>query len=120
MPFKKKTSAKASPLQRDTRKIFVGRADEIRFFRENILQPEEPAHNILAISGPGGVGKSTLLLRFIGEAQATDFKDYCLTALVDEHQTTPVHIMEKLAQQLGLAGAFEKALTKYHEILRNL
>ena len=61
-----------------------------------------------------------MLNRFIEEAHATNFKDYCFTAFVDERQTTPVSIMEKFADQLHIAGEFEKALGRYKESLRKL
>lgn len=101
----------------DARKIFIGRTSELLFFKQNILKPEEPTHNILSISGQGGVGKSTLLAQLIAEAHSTEFKDYCLTAIVDEWQTTPASIMEKFAEQLHIEGKFEKALMQYKEVL---
>ena len=120
MPFVKKTNAKT--FQPDARKIFIGRTSELHFFVEYILKPEDPAHNIVSISGNGGVGKSTLLARFIDEARTPDFKDYCLSALVDERQTTPVSMMEKFADQLRMAGypltKFENELARYREALR--
>src|SRR5260221_10773480 len=109
MPFVKKT---------DTRKIFIGRTNELLFFAQNILKPEEPTHNIISIWGQGGVGKSTLLTRFIDETHSVDFKDHCLTASVDELQTTPASMMEKFANQLHIKGTFEKALKHYKEALR--
>jgi tetratricopeptide (TPR) repeat protein len=114
MPFVKKNhSQDTSPSS-----PFIGRTDEILFFVHNILRPAVPTHNILSISGQGGVGKSTLLDRLIAEAHDTSFKDYCLTAKVDERQTTPISIMEKLALQLHLTGKFEKALKQYKEALQ--
>lgn len=120
MPFVKKTDANDGQRPIDARKIFIGRTDELHFFREEILKPKDPAYNIVSIAGQGGVGKSTLLLQFVDDAHATDFKDYCLTALVDERQTTPASIMEKFADQLHLEGDFEKALRQYKEVLRKL
>src|SRR6266852_5534028 len=118
MPFVRKTDSQGSQPPTDTRKLFIGRTGELLFFVQNILKPDEPTHNIISIWGQGGVGKSTLLSRFIDEANSADFKDYCLTATVDELQTTPVSIMEKFATQLHMQGAFEKALRHYKEVLR--
>ena len=56
MPFVKKTDAKESQRPTDARKIFIGRSDELHFFREEILRPEDPTCNIISISGQGGVG----------------------------------------------------------------
>ena len=119
MPFVKKTHSQDSqPSSAGGSPIFIGRTDELLFFVHNILKPEAPTHNILSISGQGGVGKSTLLGRFIAEAHGTPFKSYCLTASVDERQATPISMMEKLAQQLPLTGKFEKALKQYKEALQ--
>ena len=118
MPFVRKTNPEGSQTPTDTRKLFVGRTGELLFFVQNILKPEEPTHNIISIWGQGGVGKSTLLTRFIDEAHLAEFKDYCLTATVDELQTTPASIMERFAIQLHMQGTFEKALKHYKKVLR--
>jgi len=118
MPFVRKTDSQGSQPPTDTRKLFIGRTGELLFFVQNILKPEEPTHNIISIWGQGGVGKSTLLGRFIDEARSAEFKDYCLTATVDELQTTPANMMEKFATQLHMQGAFEKALKHYKKVLR--
>ena len=115
MPFVKKSEPQGTQPPTDARKIFIGREGELHFFVQSILKPGEPTHNIVSISGQGGVGKSTLLLRLIAETRTPEFKDYCLAALVDERQITPVSIMEKFAEQLHIAGEFEKALQRYKE-----
>jgi len=120
MPFVKKDGSQDFQPLTEAQKIFIGRTDKILFFAQNILKPAYPTHNIISISGQGGVGKSTLLARFIDEAHSTSFKDYCLTAIVDERQTTPVSIMEKFAGQLGMTGKFEKVLRQYKATLRKL
>jgi tetratricopeptide (TPR) repeat protein len=124
MPFIKETDPKTPFYLTDTRKLFIGRINELQFFLEKILKPEYPAHNIISISGQGGVGKSTLLSRFIDEARATNLKDYCVTATIDERQTTPASMMEKFATQLREAGYplddFDRALSRYKEDLRKL
>jgi tetratricopeptide (TPR) repeat protein len=121
MPFKKtNVDSKDAHSLADARKIFIGRTSEILFFIQHVLKPEDPTYHIISISGQGGVGKSTLLNRFIGEMHESDFKDYCLTALVNERQTTPANIMEKFADQLPFRGDFEKALSQYKETLRKL
>ena len=118
MPFVRKTDSQGSQPQTDTRKLFIGRADELHFFVQKILKPEEPTHNIISIWGQGGVGKSTLISRFIDEAHSVNFQDYLLTALVDERQTTSMSMMEKFANQLHIDGEFGKALKHYKEALR--
>lgn len=104
MPFNNKSDA-----------LFDARMGELLFFVQNILKPEEPTHNIISISGQGGVGKSTLLTRMIAETHTPGFKDYCLTALVDEGQTSAVSMMQKFADQLRLEGEFQKVLHRYED-----
>jgi ABC-type lipoprotein export system ATPase subunit len=70
MPFVKKSDSQGFRLSNDISNIFVGRSNELHFFRQHILKPEVPSHNILSISGQGGVGKSTLLKRLITEAES--------------------------------------------------
>ena len=120
MPFIKRANLKHPHSVTDMRKIFVGRTDELQFFREHILEPEEPTYNIVSMFGQGGVGKSTLLARVIEELSDANYKDYCLSALVDERQTTAVSIMEQFADQLHLGGDFGKALKQYKELVRTL
>ncbi|HET8912421.1 MAG TPA: hypothetical protein VFN23_13200, partial [Ktedonobacteraceae bacterium] len=115
MPFIKGTEKQQSQPLSDIRTLFIGRTNELHFFIECILKPLEPTHNIVSISGNGGVGKSTLLKRYIEEVHSDDFRDYCQIALVDERQTTPIAIMEKFADQLNLSGEFDKSLAQYRE-----
>ena len=122
MPFVKKTDQKNIGSATQAPKKFVARLSEQHFFTEAILKPDEPTHNIISISGNGGVGKSTLLARFRDLSGQPPFKDYCLTASVDERQITPAIIMEKLMEQLKTAGCdtndFDNALKRYKESLR--
>ena len=53
MPFIKRANLKHSHLVTDTREIFVGRTNELQFFIEHILEPEEPTYNIVSIFGQG-------------------------------------------------------------------
>jgi tetratricopeptide (TPR) repeat protein len=123
MPFRK-NAPKGTQQPTDAKRIFIARTNELLFFIHHILEPEEPTYNIISISGQGGVGKSTLVNRLIDEAGATNFKDYCLTAKVDERQTIPASIMQRFADQLRDAGQplkkFEEKLTSYKESLRRM
>src|SRR5258707_10340302 len=119
MAFIKNNNLTNSQPLTDVRNIFIGRTKELDFFKREILQPEDPAYNIISIWGNAGVGKSTLSSKFRDIASSPDFKDYCLTAQVDERQATPTSIMEKFADQLRIAGYplvdFEKALDTYKD-----
>ena len=72
------------PFNRKSESLFIGRMGELLFFVQNILKPEEPTHNIISISGQGGVGKSTLLTRFIAVCGAASFGVYLVHMMVFE------------------------------------
>jgi hypothetical protein len=59
----------ADLLASERRRRFVGREREIDMFR-SALQAEQPSFVALHVSGPGGVGKTTLLEEFARVAQA--------------------------------------------------
>jgi len=89
-------SKQAFQPQVETRSSMIGRMNEQYFFTEHVLRPVEPLYNFISVWGAAGVGKSTLLTRFRDTAHSTEFKDVCLSALVDEWSLTPVHLMERL------------------------
>lgn len=124
MPFIRKTDPKNSQLPRVKPTFFIGRGVEVNFFTQNILAPKDPSHNIIAVSGQGGVGKSTLLTRFIEEAHSSPCSEYCLIATIDERQSTPASIMEKISDQLRAVGSpldkFEEELSRYKTALRKI
>lgn len=121
MAFKKKET---SSNNLNTRSVFVGRKHELAFFINNVVKADDISHNIIAISGNGGVGKSSLLARFMEEAKASNYKHTCLTALINEQKTTPAAILEAFADQLTQSGypltEFDKALAEYKETLRRI
>jgi AAA ATPase domain len=49
-------------------RAFVGRARELAAFRAALAEPERPL-TVLYLTGPGGIGKSSLLRRFAQEAE---------------------------------------------------
>src|SRR5437588_4474032 len=125
MPFKRSdTDTKSTQPPANVHNIFVGRTNELDFFVQRILKPEEPAYNIISVSGNGGVGKSTLLSMLMDRIDSLNFGDYCLAALVDERQANPASIMEHFADQLRQQGypiaKFENELAHYKEILQKL
>jgi Cdc6-like AAA superfamily ATPase len=124
MAFVKKLEPKNLQPHLDIQKNFIGRTGELLYFVQNILKPEEPTHNIISISGQGGVGKSALLKQFINKTRVADFKDHCLAAVANERQVTATSVMEKFADQLREAGHtltnFEDALVHYKDALRKL
>lgn len=97
----------------------IVRSRELASFVQAILVPEHMSYTIVWVSGIGGIGKSVLLEQFREKTCETGFKDYCLMALVDERQSTPVSIMATFAEQLRRAGhpltKFEKELVSCKE-----
>ena len=93
---------------------FVGRAAELRFFREQILMPDEPAAHLLNVWGPPGTGVSTLLLQWREEARAAPLAIRPLSAFANGRMSSPLRIMTAYAAQLRAAGtpllAFEQLL----------
>jgi tetratricopeptide (TPR) repeat protein len=120
MPFVKRNDPRNPQPAADLQRIFVGRASELHFFREHILNPEDPAYNIISVYGDGGVGKSTLIARLIEETGAPSYREYCLTASVDERQATAASMMEKFAAQLQMRNSFKRALARYKDAVHRL
>ncbi len=122
MPFVKQASLTMLRPGNEVRKCFIGRASELRLFREHLLQSADPTYNVLVVWGPAGVGKTTLLARLRDEARTADFNHSCLTALVDERFCTPADLMERCAAELRLAdaplAAFEQAAVRYKQALQ--
>jgi hypothetical protein len=58
----------ADQLQAARLRAFVGREHELAAFRAALAEPERPL-TVLYLTGPGGIGKSSLLRRYAQEAQ---------------------------------------------------
>lgn len=99
--------------------LFVGRADELALF-ERMITAGRPPCLILAISGQGGVGKTTLLERF--RSMAGDRK--VATAVADEGQLGVIEVLDHLAGQFGRDGVpfdtFMKRLQRYRELKQQI
>ena len=123
MPFKK-TNQRNSQQVVNIKRLFIGRTDYLDFFVNGILKPEDPSHNIISISGQGGVGETTMLQRFLDEIDSPNFREYCFAACVDELQGTPASVMERIADQLKkhdhFLKRFEEGLVCYKEVLRRM
>lgn len=76
MPFVDRSASERHKSLTERKVHFVGRHNELHYFIEHILRPEKPTHNIISVYGQAGVGKSTLLLRFIDEVSQGEFKSY--------------------------------------------
>jgi hypothetical protein len=84
---------------------FVGRAQELAWFREQVLLPDEPAAHAVSVWGPPGVGISALLASFREEARSVPDAARTLCALVTGHLGSPLRVMAACAVQLRAAGA---------------
>lgn len=63
---------------------FVGREHELEFF--DSLMVEEPAHQVVLVHGPGGIGKSTLLREVARRAEKRGYRP----TLVEGRELAPV------------------------------
>ena len=120
MSFVRKSDSQGSQPPTDTRKLFIGRTGELLFFVQNILKPEEPSHNIISIWGQSGVGKSTLLARFIDEAHSADYKDYCLTGLSFVYPQEGRFRYHELAQDLFSRHLYQRSKKEYYATRRSI
>jgi energy-coupling factor transporter ATP-binding protein EcfA2 len=79
------------------RRRFVGRASEVELFRAALGSPE-PLLSVLHVSGPGGVGKTTLLDIFAGLAAQAGASVIRLDGR--ELSPSPLAVIEALRQSL--------------------
>lgn len=85
---------------------FVGRSDELAFFRDNCLNRAEPDYIFFSVSVVSGIGKSTLLDHFQTEAKNGYFKDYVRLVRLNnpDGRATPESLMFDLAGQFKKSG----------------
>jgi hypothetical protein len=89
----------ADRLSAARRRQFVGRTQELETFRAALAAPELPFH-ILAIHGPGGVGKTTLVKELVNAAAELDAVSVHLDARNIE--PAPAPFVDALRVALGL------------------
>lgn len=92
--------------------IFVGRQNELQFFSQNILQPNQPLFNIIWLHGQAGVGKSSLMAHFRQEAAN------CLVAIA-KPALGVTQMIEDLAHQLNLVGFTPLPTSVPNELLQH-
>ena len=73
MPSPPAHTSLADQLRATRLRAFVGRARELAVFRAALAEPERPL-TVLYLTGPGGIGKSSLLRRFAQDAEAAGRK----------------------------------------------
>lgn len=79
--------------------IFVGRTEQLQMF-DQWLAAAKPLFLILAVSGQGGVGKTTLLEQFQRKAELAGAS----YAYLNEKQLTPLAVLARIAEQLYRQG----------------
>ena len=96
--------------------VFVGRTEQLDLF-ERALTASRPPFLILAVSGQGGVGKTTLLEQFRHAART---HHQVVTALVNEDQTSIPMTLVGLADQFEERGPacerFREHYRRYQEL----
>ncbi|MDW8146737.1 MAG: ATP-binding protein [Roseiflexaceae bacterium] len=111
MPAGKKLSIQETIRQRQG-DAFVGRTEELKRFRDNLALSIDSDQRcfVFAISGQGGVGKTSLLHRFRRIAA----EDGALSALTDHGETDVIEAMARIATQLAEQGFPLKEFESQH------
>src|SRR5690349_21069086 len=100
---------------------FVGRAEQLRVFSENFAG-DTPNYMVFAVTGEGGVGKSTLLKQYetIARSPANDAN----VIICDDRQASPVAAMGQIADELAKYGieykGFDERYKKYREMRQEI
>ncbi|WP_426367313.1 trypsin-like peptidase domain-containing protein [Streptomyces sp. E-08] len=95
------------PLRRLVRGTFHGRTAELDALHAYLALPEEPAEPPVLLHGVGGIGKSTLLARFLVDALAAAGPTGFPFAYIDFARPTlsihePATVIAEMARQLGV------------------
>ncbi len=103
-------------LRRRQREDFVGRAEELQRFAQNLaLAPEDPQRRfVFAVSGPGGVGKTSLLRRFRQLAEAHG----ALALWTSDSESDVPAVLGRLATQLEEQGLPPKRFLERYRVYR--
>jgi len=104
-------------LKRRQRQEFVGREEEVSFFRENLAfsVDDERRRFVFTVYGQGGVGKTSLLRRFFQLAQHLGLTP----GWTDETQEDVLAVMSHVVEQLDPDHhAFKTFVDRYHSYQR--
>jgi len=96
---------------------FIGRTEQLRAFSDNFVG-DEPRYMIFAVTGEGGVGKSTLLKQLETIACSQGIGAAVITC--DERQPSPVTAMGRIASELAKYGITHKDFDERHKKYREL
>ena len=103
-------------LKQRQQKSFVGREEQINFFRSNLVLSLESDQRrfILSVFGQGGVGKTTLLKQFRKIASENNFA----TALSNDEETSVPKVMARFAQQFENQGHKLEKFSERYKVYR--
>jgi len=103
-------------IRRRRDQIFVGRQDHVSIFEQNLgLPPDDDRRRfVFNISGPAGVGKTSLMYRFRQLAEASD----SLTAWIPGPDSDPVATMATVADQFERRGHKLKTFDERYRLYR--
>jgi tetratricopeptide (TPR) repeat protein len=103
-------------LKRRQQEEFVGREEQLIFFRRNLRYEPDAEHRrfVINISGQGGVGKTWLLRRF--RKIAEEFA--AVTAYADETEDDVPSVMGRIAEQFDARGHPLKTFTERYKVYR--
>ncbi|WP_051819738.1 trypsin-like peptidase domain-containing protein [Streptomyces flavochromogenes] len=100
------TARLLQPMHRLIRGTFHGRAAELDSLHAYIALPEEPAEPPVLLHGVGGIGKSTLLAKFLVDALAASPTGFPFAYIDFARPTLSVHepatVIAEMARQLGV------------------
>ncbi|MFG2869454.1 trypsin-like peptidase domain-containing protein [Streptomyces sp. NPDC048338] len=94
------------PMERLVRGTFHGRVRELDLLRAYLALPAEPAEPPVLLHGVGGIGKSTLLARFLLDSLREEPAGFPFAYIDFERPTLSVHepatVIAEAARQLGI------------------
>ncbi|MFD3998425.1 trypsin-like peptidase domain-containing protein [Streptomyces sp. NPDC058583] len=100
------TARLLQPMHRLIRGTFHGRTAELDSLHAYIALPEEPAEPPVLLHGVGGIGKSTLLAKFLVDALAASPTGFPFAYIDFARPTLSVHepatVIAEMARQLGV------------------
>ena len=96
---------------------FVGRADQLRVFSDNYVD-EVPKYMVFAVTGEGGVGKSTLLTQY--EALARSPSINANVIICDDRHLSPASAMGYIASELAKSGIVHKGFDERYKKYRDM
>lgn len=111
-----------SILQQRQQQDFVGREEQITFFRENLFyKPDDDRHRfVFNIYGQGGIGKTNLLDQLFRLAKHLDLTPAWTDELQGHTLAVMVHLVEQLDPRYRFFKAFQSRYQAYQRLCQEL